>query len=530
MKKILVMLLVIVCFMNVSFAEVDTDREIKFNTKITDEIGESGEKDYFSFTLSKPGSIQIEFEFDVLGKYNVKLVDVDNNKTVQSNTFESAVNTVSGRISKEANKVRLAKGDYRVEVSSSWFNYCDEEYELYVNYEAEKSDSYEKEPNNDAKTAMLIDANKKVTGNLESSRDSDYYMLELEESGTIQARLSFDDDAVYSVIVYSESDGKLKQLQSIKFSSTVTNETLVQVGDRIRVEEGLYFIKITSSWSGYSNEDYTFTLLHTSEEYGSFEKEPNGDAKTATEIFKDEMITGNMASSNDVDYYVTDIRYEGSFTLKMFVPENAQYTVVTYREMNGKLEKVQSQTFKQSSIQDLELVTGKDFDATYGRYYFKITSQKYSNVDYGFLITDKYEEVIPVLPTLPSGKNVIILQLNNPYMQVNTQTVPVDGDRGTTPFLYNGRTMLPIRAVIENLGGTIEYNSANGMSTIRLGNNLVQLTTNSALVYVNGVAKYLDTVPMIVNGRTMLPLRFVIENLEGEVVWDDVHQTATITY
>ncbi|MBP3284566.1 MAG: hypothetical protein J6M02_03610 [Clostridia bacterium] len=527
MKKIFVMLLMMVCFVNISFAAVDTDREIKLNTKVYDELSESGEKDYFSFTLSKPGSVQIEFEFDVTGKYHVKLMDLDNNKTIQNNTFDSAVNTVSGRISKEANKVRLSKGDYRVEVSSSWFNSCDERYVLRVNYEDEKGNSYEKEPNNDAKTAMLIEANRKVTGNLQASSDTDYYMVEVEEAGTIQLRLNFDDEAAYNVTLYSEADGKLKQLQSVKFSSEVKNENCTQTGDRVRVEKGVYYVKIASSWSGYSNEDYVFTLIHNFEKYGAFEKEPNEDAKTATEIFKDEMITGNMSSSRDVDFYMADMRYGGTVVLKMLVPENAQYSVVIYREENGALKKVQSETYKQTNSQNVELVSGKEFEINYGRYYFKVTSTKYSNVDYGLVITDKQEEVLPVSP---NGKNVIILQLNNPYMQVNAQTVAVDGDRGTTPFLYNGRTMLPIRAVIENLGGTIEYDAYSGMSTIRLGGNLVQITTDSALVYVNGVAKYMDTTPMVVNGRTMLPLRFVIENLNGTVEWDDIRKTATITY
>jgi len=516
------------CCMNSSFAAVDTDREIDLNENIYDDLSVSGETDYFSFTLSKPGSIQIEFEFDVLGEYRVKLVDLDNEKTIQNNTFKSEVNTVSGEVTKEANKVRVDKGDYRVEVSSSWFSFSDERYMLRVNYEDEKGDNYEKEPNNDAKTAMLIDSNKRVIGNLESSYDSDYYMMEVDEPGTIQMRLNFDDDAVYNLTLYSEADGKLKQLQSSKFSSEVSSDNCTQVSDRIRVEEGVYYVKVTSSWSGYSNEDYIFTLLHTSEEKGIFEHEPNEDAKTATEIFHDEMVTGNMSSSRDVDYYMADIRYGGMAKLQMLVPENAQYTVVTYVEQNGSLKKVQSETFKQSSIQALELVNGKDFEVNYGRYYFKVTSGKYSNEDYGFVITDEQQETTSTV--FPSGKSVIILQLNNPNMQVNAQTVAVDGDRGTTPFLHNGRTMLPIRAVIENLGGTIQYDSYLGMTTIRLGNDLVQLTNNSALVYVNGVAKYLDTAPMIVNGRTMLPLRFVLENLGADVVWDDVRKTATITY
>ena len=43
--------------------------------------------------------------------------------------------------------------------------------------------------------------------------------------------------------------------------------------------------------------------VHTPEKYGMFERESNNEAKNATEIFYDEMMTGNMSSSSDVDYY-----------------------------------------------------------------------------------------------------------------------------------------------------------------------------------------------------------------------------------
>lgn len=532
MKKIITMFLVMICCMSYSFAAVDTDREIKLNKMVYDDLSVSSETDYFSFDLSKAGSIKLEFEFDVLGEYRVKLVDLDNNKTIQSNTFKSEVNSVSGKVTKEGNKVRVGKGNYRVEVSSSWFNFSDEKYGLCVNYTAEKGDNYEKEPNNNAKTAMLIEANEKVNGNIESTWDTDYYMVEIDRPGVIQMRLTFVEDATYNATLYKDVDGKLKQLNSYKFENKLDSYTSIVTADRVRVDEGIYYVKLASSWTGFSNEDYTFELVHTTENNGDVEVEPNDDAKTATEIIKGDIVIGNMSSSKDVDYYMLHLPYGEEVVLQMKISEDAQYTVVTYCAKNGSLKKIQSETFKlPSSTRLTNVVEGKAFKVEMGGdYYFKITSSKYSNCDYEFLVKDNEGEKEEVKPVFPNGKNVIILQLNNPNMQVNTKTVSVDGDRGTTPFLYNGRTMLPIRAVIENLGGTVQYDIYSGMTTIKLGNVLVQLTNNSSLVYVNGVAKYLDTAPMIVNDRTMLPLRFVLENLGADVVWDSQRNTATITY
>jgi hypothetical protein len=70
---------------------------------------------------------------------------------------------------------------------------------------------------------------------------------------------------------------------------------------------------------------------------------------------------------------------------------------------------------------------------------------------------------------------------------------------------------------------------------VTLGKKTIALWIGKSLASVNGVSMPIDAtdasvVPEIINSRTMLPLRFVTENLGATVVWDQNTQTITITY
>ncbi|MCX6085338.1 MAG: copper amine oxidase N-terminal domain-containing protein, partial [Caldiserica bacterium] len=63
----------------------------------------------------------------------------------------------------------------------------------------------------------------------------------------------------------------------------------------------------------------------------------------------------------------------------------------------------------------------------------------------------------------------------------------------------------------------------------------VELWIGKSAAKVNGVSTLIDpananVVPEIINGRTMLPVRFVSENLGCSVLWADATRTITITY
>ena len=126
---------------------------------------------------------------------------------------------------------------------------------------------------------------------------------------------------------------------------------------------------------------------------------------------------------------------------------------------------------------------------------------------------------------------VIILQIGNKYFTVNGETRTLD----SPPIIKNGRTLLPIRAVVEALGGQVEWNDNTKAVTIRLGSNTIILQIGNANASVNGKDTPIDpqnlkVVPEIINSRTMLPLRFVAENLGATVDWDGTTKKITITY
>jgi len=115
-------------------------------------------------------------------------------------------------------------------------------------------------------------------------------------------------------------------------------------------------------------------------------------------------------------------------------------------------------------------------------------------------------------------------------MLVNNQTYAIDGSRGTAPTILNSRTMLPARAIIEALGGNVTWIENSRGININLNGTNIYLTLDNALAYVNGVAKYLDVAPTSINGRTMIPVKFVMDNLGASVIWNGTTGTVTITY
>lgn len=88
------------------------------------------------------------------------------------------------------------------------------------------------------------------------------------------------------------------------------------------------------------------------------------------------------------------------------------------------------------------------------------------------------------------------------------------------PHMSQSRVFVPLRGVFEQMGATVMWNGSNQMVTARRGNTDVQLTIGSRTAYVNGTPVGLDVAPHMMNGRTMVPLRFISETLGADVRWD----------
>jgi hypothetical protein len=95
--------------------------------------------------------------------------------------------------------------------------------------------------------------------------------------------------------------------------------------------------------------------------------------------------------------------------------------------------------------------------------------------------------------------------------------------------IVHGRTLLPIRVVIETLGGSAIWDPVRRRILLSLGTHFVTLIVGSTKADVDGSTVALDVSPMITNGRTLVLLRFVAENLGLQVTWDASTRTVTVT-
>ncbi len=135
--------------------------------------------------------------------------------------------------------------------------------------------------------------------------------------------------------------------------------------------------------------------------------------------------------------------------------------------------------------------------------------------------------VQPMSATVPIKK--IAFQLGSSQMVVDGAAQTIDPGKDTMPVVAaSGRTLIPIRSMIEKLGGTIEWIAAENKVLVKLNGKTVELIIGQTQSQVNGKSVISDEAPQIINGRTMLPVRFVSENLGLTVEWNAATKAITV--
>jgi len=134
-------------------------------------------------------------------------------------------------------------------------------------------------------------------------------------------------------------------------------------------------------------------------------------------------------------------------------------------------------------------------------------------------------------PGTPS-KIVVRIYVNRTDFYVNNVRHQLDA----APINLHSRVMLPIRAVVEALGGNVTWDAAEQKVTAVLANNTVEVWVGNNRGRVNGQWQQIDAdnplvKPVIVPpGRTMLPVRFITTNLGCDILWNGTLQEVKITY
>lgn len=103
------------------------------------------------------------------------------------------------------------------------------------------------------------------------------------------------------------------------------------------------------------------------------------------------------------------------------------------------------------------------------------------------------------------------------------------------PLIRNGRTLVPVIAVAKALGATFTYDSILRRVAVVRSNTSLSLIIGSSTATLNGSTVPIDPadarlVPVIAAGKTMLPLRFVVESLGAIVTYKAVSKVITIVW
>ena len=97
------------------------------------------------------------------------------------------------------------------------------------------------------------------------------------------------------------------------------------------------------------------------------------------------------------------------------------------------------------------------------------------------------------------------------------------------PVIEEGRTLVPLRAIFEAIGAEVDWDDNTKTVTVKKDGTEISLTIDDKTAVKNGEKVELDVPAKIVNGRTLVPVRFIADCFGVDVDWDGVMQKVSLT-
>lgn len=192
-------------------------------------------------------------------------------------------------------------------------------------------------------------------------------------------------------------------------------------------------------------------------------------------------------------------------------------------KVNGKLSAtIVSQSDEEATV-DLKV----NPDVRNGKASMYLESDKAGTVDVRVVVTANNGELYADTFTYtfgdedPYAGTSVVMTIGSDQYLINNELFDGSVDNLGAPYVDSAwRTMVPARILAETFGGTVEFDEVDGVQTVSIvnGDTTIEMTVGSADYTINGeAAKAMDTEPVIVDGRTYVPVRFVAEGLGLDV-------------
>lgn len=141
-------------------------------------------------------------------------------------------------------------------------------------------------------------------------------------------------------------------------------------------------------------------------------------------------------------------------------------------------------------------------------------------------------EPVPVAQELqiPAGTQKIVFTAGSNRFRVDGEEKAIDPDNPeVSAAIVDGRTMLPVRALSEALGGTVTWDEATSTAEIVLGDKHISMTQDKTAVIAGDKTLECEVPLMNREGRLMAPLRFLVQDvMQNALIWDAASGTATV--
>lgn len=211
------------------------------------------DKDYYYFSIPSKGKVRVQLDHtkwdDDNAFWNLHLLD-DTDYTVTS------LSACGNAASEKTGFVRLSPGTYYIRVERDYWDNRD--YHLSVQFFAEEEGA-ETEPNNDYGDATIIQLNQRIVGNIQSSKDVDFYEIDLDEADSLKIEFGhekFDNSSTFwKVELFGLSSDSIKSTEGRTCyyisGDDPSNITFEWQG----LNAGQYYIKISRDY--YENADYS---------------------------------------------------------------------------------------------------------------------------------------------------------------------------------------------------------------------------------------------------------------------------------
>ena len=253
----------------------------------------------------------------------------------------------------------------------------------------------------------------------------------------------------------------------------------------------------------------------TGEDYGTAKITATADELTATcdvEVFKKKSSSSSSSSSGGGSATTTDTNKttvsdseNGAVTASTTKAKTGDKVVLTPKAEDGYvLDKI---TVKDKDGNEVTVKAEKD-----GTYSFTMPEGGVT-VDTAFKQADENTDQ----PAAEDAKT-IVLQVGSTLARADEKTVIND----VAPVIRNSRTLVPVRFITEMLGGQVAWNETTKEVTLTIDGKEIKMTIGAVL------EKY-GVAPVIIDGRTFVPVRFVADELGATVAWDEATKEVTIT-